>query len=71
MKKLIAVGTNEPDPEKWQYSDIHLYVANSLKEALKMEYPHGYCKECPACFVDMSKSRKIAEIEYIDDLDRA
>jgi len=54
MKKLFAVGTNNPNPKTWKlWEEIRLYIADSYDEAIKMD---GRFHKKVAVEVDMSKS---------------
>ena len=66
MKKLIAVGTFNPNPEEWKcWNEVELYIADSIWEAISMA---GYNCEYPAVEVDMSKSRHLLSMpEFPDD----
>ena len=61
-KKLIAVGTNDSNPENWRWSEVALYIADSKEEACKLEHPHLEGRQLAmfaseqSCEVDMSKT---------------
>jgi len=62
--KLIAVGTDDPNPENWRaWDDVVLYLAPSVEEALKLEYPHGHAENFPAVEVDASKASFVMRME--------
>jgi len=67
MKKLIAVGTKNPNPEAWKcWNEVKLYIADSIEEAKKMSGCHH--NEYPAVEVDMSRSRHLLSMpEFPDD----
>jgi hypothetical protein len=55
MKKLIAIGTENPNPKKWtEWDEVRLYIADSVEEAINMD---GRYKNSPATEVDMTKSQ--------------
>lgn len=65
MKKLIAIGTENPNPEKWTvWDEVRLYIADSVEEAIEMD--GGWQKF--GVEVDMSKSRHLLSMpEFPDD----
>ena len=69
--KLIAVGTTKPNPGDWNaWDNVTLYIARSVEDAVRMEYPHIKGKPCcdNACEVDMSRAVRVMVMEpYIGD----
>jgi hypothetical protein len=65
MKKLIAIGTENPNPKKWtEWDEVKLYIADSVEEAIEMD---GGWKKF-GVEVDMSKSRHLLSMpEFPDD----
>jgi len=75
MRRLVAVGTKDPDPGNWKaWDDVTLYIAKSKLEAVWMDNQHlteaaakHNAKE-NACFVDMSVSQYLMDMpDYIED----
>lgn len=68
-KKLIAVGTNDSNPENWRWVEVVLYIADSKEEACVLRHPHLKGKQLAmfaseqSCEVDMSKSCYVATKE--------
>jgi len=53
MKKLIAVGTDKPNPKFWHsWDEVRLHIADSIEEAKKLDGRYNR----QASEVDMSES---------------
>lgn len=75
MRRVVAVGTKDPDPHNWRcWEDVVLYIAKSKLEAVWMDNPHMTEDDAKrnakdnACFVDMSVSQHLMDMpDYIGD----
>lgn len=66
MKKLIAVGTTDPNPLNWEpWNEVKLYIADSVEEAIGLDDRY---RKGPAVEVDMTKSQFVLGMsEFPDD----
>ena len=69
--KLFAVGTREPNPNKWNAWDgVELYIATNKEEAIDMAGNGHYDYEYPSVEVDMRMPTFVMSMpDYIDDMD--